>query len=132
VQNCLMEKLFYIFIGGGIGSVLRYALATWSFRMYGPYFPIGTLSVNLLGSFIVGAAWAFFEESTSFTPAVRSFIFIGLLGGFTTFSTYTLETLNLLREGEYLKATGNVFLSNILGLMLVLAGFAFARFMVKL
>lgn len=128
----IMDKYIYIFLGGGAGSVMRYLVSGWSFKLLGTHFPYGTLMVNLLGSFLVGALWALFEDSLRLTPVARNLLFIGFLGGFTTFSTYTLETLNLMRDGEYFKAMGNVLTVNILGLVLVFLGFVVARLILKL
>jgi fluoride exporter len=126
-----MDKFIYIFIGGGVGTIMRYLVAGWSFKLFGTHFPFGTITVNVLGSFIIGALWAVSEDFLRLTPNARSFLFIGLLGGFTTFSTYALETLNLVRGGEYLKATGNILSMNILGLVMVVAGFAAARYVLR-
>jgi fluoride exporter len=126
-----MDKYIFIFLGGGAGSIMRYLVSGWSFRAFGSHFPYGTFTVNLLGSLLVGILWALSEDFLRLTPNARNFVFIGLLGGFTTFSTYTLETLNLIRGGEYLKATGNVLSINIFGLLMVLVGFAAARYLLK-
>lgn len=126
-----MEKFIYIFLGGGAGSLMRYLVSGWSFNLFGTHFPYGTLTVNVTGSFLIGALWALSEDLLNFSPAVRSLLFIGFLGGFTTFSSYTLETLNLAREGEYLKAAGNILSNNFLGLAMVIAGFAVARLLIK-
>jgi fluoride exporter len=126
-----MDKFIYIFIGGGVGTIMRYLVAGWSFKLFGTHFPFGTITVNVLGSFIIGVLWAVSEDFLRLTPNARSFLFIGLLGGFTTFSTYALETLNLVRGGEYLKATGNILSMNILGLVMVVAGFAAARYALR-
>lgn len=126
-----MDKFIYIFLGGGIGSVARYMISGWSYKWFGTGFPFGTLSVNIIGSFLIGALWAFSEDVVKLSPNGRNFLFVGFLGGFTTFSTYTLDTLNLIRGGEYSKATLNVLSMNIAGLILVIAGFILARYIMK-
>ncbi len=126
-----MDKFIYIFVGGGIGSVIRYLLSGWLYKWIGTGFPFGTFSVNIIGSFLIGALWAFSEDFIKLSPNGRSFLFVGFLGGFTTFSTYTLETLNLIRGGEYSKAILNVISMNLAGLILVFAGFILARYILK-
>jgi CrcB protein len=121
-----MIKLLFLTAGGAIGTLSRYAVSGLAHTLFGSDFPYGTLSVNLLGSFTVGLLWGLFE-SESLSPASRSFVFIGFLGGFTTFSTYSLETLNLLRDGQVKFALMNILLHNFLGLVLVFGGFVLAR-----
>ncbi len=127
-----MLKLLAIAIGGAAGSVLRYAAAAFTYRFVEPAFPWGTLAVNLGGCFLIGFLWQMFERSSA-TPEMRALIFIGFLGGFTTFSTFGLETFHLLRDGEYGRAAANMLASNLAGIALVIAGFLLARqlFMVK-
>ena len=89
-------------------------------------FPLGTLLVNLIGSFIIGLAWGFFETN-SFSPNLRAFLFIGVLGGFTTFSSFSLETMNLLRDGEFKIGIINILANNVLGIVLVFGGLFTSR-----
>lgn len=127
----LAFKLASIALGGAIGALLRYGLSGLTYRWIGPTFPWGTLAVNLLGSFAIGLLWPIFETTTIW-PNARVFLFIGLLGAFTTFSTYTLESLNLLRDGEVSLAIWNILASNVLALALVCLGFVLARVMINL
>ena len=92
---------------------------------------MGTLMVNLLGSMVIGFLWGI-SESRNISPNFRSFVFIGLLGGFTTFSTFALETMNLLRENEIRQAVTNMLATNFLGLVLVFAGFFMAKGLINL
>lgn len=87
--------------------------------------------VNLVGSFLIGLLWAL-SERVIMPPHLRTFLFIGVLGAFTTFSTYSLETAHLLREGEFGLALWNLMLSNGLGIILVLVGFTASRYLVYL
>jgi CrcB protein len=93
-------------------------------------FPYGTLVVNLAGSFFIGLAWGLLEN-THVSSNFRSFLFIGIFGGFTTFSSYSLETLNLLRDGEIKMGLINIFGSNVLGLLLVFLGFILSKSIIQ-
>lgn len=121
-----MTKVGFLVLGGALGTLARYAVSGLAHRILGSDFPYGTLSVNLLGSFVIGTLWGLFE-SESMSSGLRSFAFIGFLGGFTTFSSYTLETLNLVRDGQTKIALVNVLVNNLLGLALVFGGFVLAR-----
>ena len=116
----------WIFIGGGLGSLARYWLSVTVLRATAGVFPYGTLAVNLLGCFIIGSLWAWAERVPA-APAVRNFVFTGVLGGFTTFSSFGLETLNLLRAGEWRFALLNIVISNAGGLLLAVVGFMLFR-----
>jgi CrcB protein len=117
---------FSILIGGAIGSGLRQLLSMLATNLFGLAFPWGTICVNSLGSLAVGflCAWA---GKIPLSTDTRAFIFIGVLGGFTTFSTYMLETLNLLRDREVKMALYNIFSQNILGLAMVIIGYLLAK-----
>lgn len=108
--------------GGAIGSLARYGMSGIAQRWIAGTFPMGTLTVNLAGSFIAGALWGI-TEYFELSPLFRLFAFIGFLGGFTTFSTFSLETMNLLRSQRYFDALLNMLASNILAIILVIAGF---------
>lgn len=108
------------------GSLLRYVASGVIQNFMGATFPWGTLFVNLTGSFLIGFLWESFEYLT-ITPDARAFIFMGMLGSFTTFSTYAFETVNLFKDNEFLAATVNILASNLLGIFLCLAGFFSAR-----
>ena len=124
-----MVKIVYILVGGAIGTYLRYAVSGYSYKLFDWIFPIGTLVVNLIGSFLIGLLWGIFE-SGNLSPNIRVFIFIGILGGFTTFSSYMLETLNLYRDGEVRLAIINLFANNIFGLIMVIGGFFLSKLLV--
>jgi len=126
-----MVKLLLIAAGGAAGAVLRYAVSGLAHRVFDETFPWGTLVVNLLGSFVIGFLWAF-SERVSLPPKVAPFLFVGVLGAFTTFSTYSLESFNLFREGEVRLGLLNIIGSNVLGLALVFLGFVCARYVFTL
>ncbi len=117
-----MSKILLLMAGGGMGTLLRYGTAQLTYRFSSGAFPTGTLAVNLIGSFIIGCAWAFFERSL-ISPNARLFFMVGLLGGFTTFSTFALENFSLIRDGSFKLAFANILLSNVAGIFLVFAGF---------
>ena len=126
-----MLKLLLIAIGGASGALLRYAVSGLIYKYLDGVLPWGTLIVNLVGCFLIGFLWQLFEMMAS-SPSTRAFIFIGTLGAFTTFSTYGLESFNLLREGEIKFAIFNILASNILGLVLVFCGFVISRYLIGL
>jgi CrcB protein len=95
-------------------------------RRYGETFPYGTLVVNAFGCFAAGFLFYFMYDRFLTSPTLRSMVFIGLLGGFTTFSSYGLQTFTLLRDGEFLLAFANIGLSNVVGLFLLWVGYKLA------
>lgn len=116
-----MQHVFLIALGGSLGAVARYGLATWIYQQTGTSFPWGTLIINVTGSFAIGFLAELFE--TTLAPAGwRSFLTIGFLGAYTTFSTFSLETFNLLRDGEIRLAAANILVSTIVGLAAVVLG----------
>ena len=122
-----MQKTIFIAVAGLIGTLLRYWLSGAVARQYGETFPWGTMAVNLIGCLITGAVFFLTEERFLMSPTIRTVILIGLLGGFTTFSAYGLQTFALLREGQFGLATLNVVTSNILGLVMVWVGYVLGR-----
>jgi len=110
--------------GGFAGALLRYALSGLVHRqMPWTTFPLGTLTVNVLGCLAIGVVAGLTESRQLFGPDVRTFALIGLLGGFTTFSTFGYETFAMLRDQEYLRAAANVGMQVVVGLAAVWAGF---------
>ena len=104
-----MGKFLLVGVGGFLGSVLRYSFSGFVQGLSRSIdFPYGTLAVNLLGCLVIGFLSQLAESRGIFTAETRAFVFIGVLGGFTTFSTFGNETINLWREGESLLAAGNV------------------------
>jgi CrcB protein len=126
-----MIKYILLATGGAIGTLLRYSMSGLAYRMVNSVFPWGTIIVNLTGSFAIGLLWGYFEIQ-NISSNMRNFVFIGMLGGFTTFSTYALESLNLFRDGEIKLAMTNLLISNICGLILVFAGFMLSKFIINL
>lgn len=116
-----MGKLAFIFLGGALGALMRYGVSTGTHRIGGDSFPWGTLAVNLIGSFLIGALWGLFER-IEVSQQMRHLLVTGMLGAFTTFSTYSLENLHLLRDGNWRYALLNIAVSTVGGLLLVLLG----------
>lgn len=124
-------NLLFIAAGGALGALLRYGVSGWVYRFTSGDFPWGTIAVNLSGCFLIGFLWESAQRVT-ISPEIRSLIFIGFLGAFTTFSTFGLETVNLLRDGEIRQALNNILLSNISGIALVFAGLFASRAVFRL
>ncbi len=117
-----MERYLLVALGGALGSFLRYALGAWAQGVLGPGFPWSTLLVNALGSFLIGAVVRLSLEG-ALSGEARLFLAVGVLGGFTTFSSLSYETLALLQEGEAVKALLYAGGSLLLGLFLVFWGY---------
>jgi len=116
-------NILLVALGGAFGSVSRYLLGTWVQSVSKSIdFPYGTLTVNLIGCFVIGFLSQLAEARGVFTSETRAFVFIGILGGFTTFSSFGNDTINLLRDGETFNALANVGANVILGLALVWLG----------
>ncbi len=119
-----------VFFGGGVGSVLRFVVSGWVYSRLDFSLPWGTLAVNVLGSFVIGVFSELFSSYLSVSPEVRMGLLVGLLGGFTTFSSFAMETVSLLRDGEFGYAVGNVVLNNALAILFAFLGLALTREMV--
>ncbi len=121
--NCLL-----IAFGGAIGSAARFLASGLVARLFGETFPWGTIIVNITGCFVIG----FFAASTGtegrwlVSPAIRQFFMIGILGGYTTFSSFGLQTLTLAKEGEWFQAGANIVVSVVLCLTAVWLGHVLA------
>ena len=123
-----MLPILLVGAGGCLGSIFRYVLSGWVHRILdNPWFPYGTLAVNITGSMAIGFLVGLADSRSFFTSEVRLFIFIGLLGGFTTFSSLTLETLSLARNTQFVAALANITAQMILGLLAVWLGNLLAR-----
>lgn len=122
-------NLIYVGVGGFFGSIGRYLLAGAVYRTFPNLnFPIGTTVVNILGCFLIGLITGLVEVRNLLSPEMRLFILIGLLGGFTTFSTFGFETVNLLRDGAVITALANVLIQVIVGITAVWLGFNIIRY----
>ncbi|MGA9993791.1 MAG: fluoride efflux transporter CrcB [Pyrinomonadaceae bacterium] len=122
-----MGKLLLIGLAGLSGTLSRYWLSGVVARRYGETFPLGTLVVNLVGCFLAGLLFYLLQERYLVSQTTRTVILIGFLGGFTTFSSFGLQTFTLLQDGEFGFAALNVLASNLTGLFMVWAGYNLAR-----
>ena len=119
-------RVIAVAVGGALGALLRYALSNVAYRVLSAAFPWGTVMVNLSGAFAIGLLSALLDR-VIVAPYVRTFLLIGLIGSFTIFSTYMIESIHLLRDQEYGLAALNIVLSTLLGLLLVFAGMIAGR-----
>lgn len=118
-----LPQLLLVGVGGFLGSVGRFVVIGFLNRLsLALAFPIGTLAVNMLGCFLIGLLYGLSESRHLLGPDTRVFLFIGVLGGFTTYSTFGFESLALLKDGEFLKTSANILLHVILGLSAVWIG----------
>jgi len=118
---------FIIGIGGFIGAIARYALATWIGQQWDRSFPLGTFVINLSGSFLIGLLMTLLTEKFIANPQWRLLLVVGFLGAYTTFSSFEYETGRLLKDGEIMLATLNVVLSVFLGFAALKAGEVIAK-----
>jgi CrcB protein len=122
VQNYLL-----VFAGGGIGAAARYWLSGIVYQRFGSEFPSGTLLVNAIGCFLIGFLMSMMEDRFVLYPSLRIFLTIGILGGFTTFSSFSFETIALLRDGELFYASANILLSLVVCLGGTWLGFSLGK-----
>ena len=126
-----MLSIFLVFVGGGIGAALRHGVNVAAAAWFGTGFPWGTMIVNVVGSFVIGAlaAWFAFRGDAMWTQPLRLFLATGILGGFTTFSAFSLDFALLFERGEIGQGIGYVLVSVALSLAAVFAGLFLVRSM---
>jgi len=123
----MIRQLAAVAIGGAAGAVMRWLVASGIQRMAGGAFPWGTFAVNALGSFLLGFLFVWLIERSTAGELVRLAITVGFMGAFTTFSTYSLESVRLLQEGAFSMAFSNIFGQVLLCLLLTWLGIQIAR-----
>ncbi|MBN1493153.1 MAG: fluoride efflux transporter CrcB [Candidatus Omnitrophica bacterium] len=119
-------KIFFIGLGGAIGAIARYMVSGWVYAVTGAYFPWGTFVINLTGSLFIGFLWGAFEEA-SMSHNMRMFFIVGLLGSFTTFSTFSFENVQLIRDSEFGLMGLNIAISVVGGIAMVFIGMLCVR-----
>lgn len=118
-----------VFVGGGVGAALRHGVNVVAARLAGGAYPVGTLGVNVVGSLLMGCLAGYFALRGDTAPGLRMFLTTGILGGFTTFSAFSLDTVTLFERGELAAASGYVVLSVAASIAALAAGLALARAM---
>jgi CrcB protein len=123
----MFQRLLLIGVAGLAGTLCRYGLSGFVARRVGETFPTGTLLVNVIGCFVAGVLLYTLNERFLISELVRTTLMIGFLGGFTTFSSFGVQTFTLMREGEMFFAVMNVLLSNVIGIASVWVGYSLAK-----
>ena len=123
-----MSTLLVIGCGGFLGAISRYMVSGWAYTIFGTGMPYGTLIVNIVGSFLLGIVAQLILAGNFLTATASSFLGIGFLGAFTTFSTFSVQTLELLESGSPLKALLNILLNLLLCLIGAWGGLSIGRF----
>ena len=117
-----MQKIIYVGIGGFIGAIIRYLITIQSSKLFNSSIPLGTLIANVLGGFLIGVIMEISISTDLISPNLKLFLTTGIMGGLTTFSTFSYETISLISDGKYLLGIGNIFLNLILSLGGVVLG----------
>jgi CrcB protein len=126
-----MSRLLVISVGGAIGSGARYLLCNWTLAVFGATFPYGTLAVNAIGSFLICAIMHLGVSANVISPTLRLFLTTGIMGGFTTYSTFDYETYRYTQQGAYALAALNVGLTLVVCFVAGAAGDVVARLLVR-
>ena len=122
-----MKNYIAVFLGAGIGGSLRYCISGFVFKILPALFPFGTLLINVMGSFALGIIIFGLDEKELISPLLKLFLGVGFCGGFTTFSTFSFETFNLIKDSEFLLAGLNVLLNVLVSFAGVYIGYLVTR-----
>jgi len=123
----VIQKLLWLALAGALGTISRYALAGFVHKIGGASFPWGTFVVNVIGCFVAGLLWALFENRWPVSGEMRVIVLVGFMGAFTTFSAFILETGELVRAAEWVRAIANVVFQNGLGFTALFIGMMLGR-----
>ncbi len=122
-----MKEIALIFFGAGLGGVLRFLFGKAALQIFGAGFPFGTLGVNIIGSFLIGISAAILAKHTQHQHFIQYFTMIGVLGGFTTFSSFSLDVIRLIEHSRFFEAFVYILASIALSIAAVFVGMVFAR-----
>lgn len=122
----MLTKTLVVAFGGSLGAVLRYLLYELIEKSYHSDFPWATLTVNLLGSLVIGFLWGYFAR-TYVSPAIRLMVFVGILGSFTTFSTFAFDNFSLLKDGNFTLMAAYLLISNFVAIFLCIGGYQLSK-----
>ncbi len=111
-----MKQIIYVGIGGFIGASIRYVITKQSANLFNSSIPLGTLIVNVVGGFLIGMIMELSASTDFISPNLKLFLTTGIMGGLTTFSTFSYETISLINDGSYFLGFGNIFLNLFLSL----------------
>ena len=125
-----MQKVICVGIGGFIGASMRYLISMQSSKLLNSSIPLGTLIANVLGGFLIGVIMEISMSTDLISPNLKLFLTTGIMGGLTTFSTFSYETISLLSDGKYLLGIGNIFLNLILSLGGVVLGTSICKMLI--
>ena len=125
-----MQKIIYVGIGGCIGAMARYLITMHSSKLFNSSIPLGTLIANVIGGFLIGVIMEISISTELISPNLKLFLTTGIMGGLTTFSTFSYETINLLGEGKYLLGGGNILLNLTLSLGGVVLGTSLCKMII--
>ena len=128
-MNSSIKMVLIVFAGSGLGGVMRYWMQGWVFRLYPYSFPLGTFAVNITGCLLIGLFYALSEKGNLLTPEWRMALTTGFCGGFTTFSSFAHENIDLLRTGDYLFFSLYIAGSVVLGIAAVFLGIATVKYL---
>ena len=117
-----VAQIFIVMFGGAFGAAARFILSTKVTEKYGSVFPYGTLTVNVIGSFLMGFLAMFIAERLALDPLLKLGLFVGFLGAFTTFSTFSMDTLSLFDQGLHMRAITNILMNVLLSVFAVFLG----------
>ncbi len=121
-----MIKLLAVAFGGSIGAVLRFLIYELIEAKYHSDFPWATLTVNLIGSLVIGFLWGYFAR-IYVSPGMRLLIFVGILGSFTTFSTFAFDNFSLIKSGDYIYMVSYLLATNVFGISLAVGGYLLSK-----
>ena len=125
-----MQKVIYVGIGGCIGAMTRYLITMHSSKLFNSSIPLGTLIANVLGGFLIGVIMEISMSTELISPNLKLFLTTGIMGGLTTFSTFSYETISLLGDGKYLLGVGNIMLNLTLSLGGVVLGTSLCKMII--